>query len=68
MYLVAMVTSLQWQSKRYLYNSFILSTVELISSIMFQDKKNQLHKSLLRQLNCHGNHKDTSITFLSQVV
>ena len=32
-YLVAMVTWLQWQPKRYLYNSFILSPVELILSI-----------------------------------
>ena len=32
-YLVAMVTSLQWQPKRYLYNSLILSPVEFILRI-----------------------------------
>ena len=33
MYLVAMVTSLQWQPKRYFYNSLILSPAELILNI-----------------------------------
>ena len=47
-YLFTMVTWLQWQPKRYRYNSFILSEVEFILSIfMFLDKRNQLHKSLL---------------------
>ena len=32
-YLVAMVTSLQWQPKRYLYDSFILSPIGFILSI-----------------------------------
>ena len=46
--LVAMEISLQWQPKRYLYKSFMLSPVEFLLSIfMFLDKKNQLHKALL---------------------